>query len=84
MDKTYLKKNRLDNEYKFESQKALIFLSIGTISLISFITITLLQKLYVVSIIFSITIVLYASIFYYKTKSKMNRLLHEIENIKTV
>ncbi len=84
MDKTYLKKNRLDNEYKFESQKALIFLSIGTISLISFITVTLLQKFYIVSIIFSIIIILYASIFYYKTKSKMNRLLHEIENIKTV
>jgi len=44
MNKTELKKNRLDLEYKFESQKAIMFLTFGTITLLGFLTAELLQK----------------------------------------
>ena len=75
-------KNRLDNEYKFESQKALIFLSIDAVSVISFITVMIMQKLYLTVILLSLAIISYSITFYTKTKNKMDDILNKINNIK--
>ncbi len=76
-----LKKNRLDLEYKFESQKALIFLTFGTITLLGFLTTIIIQKFYILAIVLGFVILVSAIILYRRTKKKLNELLQRIEDL---
>ncbi|MBU3923411.1 MAG: hypothetical protein KJ592_00680 [Nanoarchaeota archaeon] len=82
MEKCDLIKNKLDMEYKFESQKALIFLTFGTISLLGFVIVMAIQELYDVAIIVSLIVILFATIYYDDSKNKMDKILDKIIKIK--
>ncbi|MFW6311070.1 MAG: hypothetical protein ACOC1K_02420 [Nanoarchaeota archaeon] len=81
MNKTELIKNKLDLEYKFESQKALIFLTFGTITLISFLASLLLQKQYSVAGVCGFIIIVISLIFYNITKKKLRNILSQIDEL---
>lgn len=81
MNKTDLKKNRLDLEYKFESQKAIIFLTLGTITLIGFLTAVIIQKYYVTATVLGFVIFISAIILYKRTKRILDGLLQQIEDL---
>ena len=81
MDAAEIRKNRLDLEYKFESQKAILFLTIGTITLIGFVGYMISQKLYTLATVIGANIFILSFLSYHKTKSKMNYILRNIEQI---
>ncbi len=81
MNKIDLKKNRLDLEYKFESQKAIIFLTLGTITLIGFLTAVIIQKHYIMATVLGFVIFISAIILYKRTKNILDGLLQQIENL---
>ncbi|HIH25964.1 hypothetical protein J4476_00505 [Candidatus Woesearchaeota archaeon] len=81
MEKILLKKNRLDMEYKFESQKAIILYTLGTITLITFLVTMIIQKYYLLGIIGFIIISISSRIFYIKIKNKLDDILNKIENL---
>ena len=81
MEKILLKKNRLDMEYKFESQKAIILYTLGTITLITFLVTMIIQKYYLLGIIGFIIISISSRIFYIKIKNKLDDILNKIKNL---
>ena len=81
MEKILLKKNRLDMEYKFESQKAIILYTLGTITLITFLVTMIIQKYYLLGIIGFIIISISSRIFYIKIKNKLDDIHNKIENL---
>jgi len=81
METADLRKNRLDLEYRFESQKALIFLTFGTITLLGFLTTIIIQKFYILAIELGFIVLVSAIILYTRTKKKLNQLLQKIEDL---
>jgi len=82
MEKIFLKKNRLDMEYKFESQKAIVCLTFGTIALLGFLGSMLLQQYYLIAGIMGFIVLSFSFIFYKITKKKLDGILIKIENLK--
>lgn len=82
MDKLSLKKNRLDIEYKFESQKAILFLTFGTITMLGFITGLIIQKYYMLAGISAFIISGISYYFYAKKQKKLNEILNNIEKLE--
>ena len=68
-------------EYKFESQKAIILYTLGTITLITFLVTMIIQKYYLLGIIGFIIISISSRIFYIKIKNKLDDILNKIENL---
>ncbi|HLC85903.1 MAG TPA: hypothetical protein VJG30_01290 [Candidatus Nanoarchaeia archaeon] len=81
MDKIELKKNRLDMEYTFEEQKAIILYTIGTITLITFLTAMIAQKYYIIASVGFLIILIISRIFYAKTRKRLYKILYDIENL---
>ena len=81
MDKNEFIKNRLDNEYKFESQKAIAFITFGTVTMLGLIVTLIINKLYVFAVSFGFLFTIIARALYMKTKKKMDKILNRIEDI---
>lgn len=81
MEKQELKKNRLDMEYKFEAQKANIYLTLGTITSLGFVGIMVAQKMLVFGMTLSSSVIFYAYLMYRQSKSRMDYILSQIEGL---
>ncbi len=81
MDKTELKKNKLDLEYKFESQKALLFLTVGTISLLGFVATMMSIGKYTITAILGFVILIISLVLYKRKEKKLKNLLKKIEKL---
>ncbi len=81
MNKKQLSKNRLDIEYKFESQKAILCLTVGTVILIGFLATMISQKQYVIAGVLGLIIFLISQFYYGKIKRKLNSILENIEKL---
>jgi len=81
MDKQTLKKNRLDLEYRFESQKAIVFLTFGTITLLGFLAAVIIQKHYIIATVVGFIVFVFAIILYRNTKRNLDTLFKKIENL---
>lgn len=81
MNKKEFRKNRLDIEYKFLAQQAIVYLTLSTVTVLGFMGYMIAQGL--LSVAFSIgsfTAVL-AGILFVGTKRKMDAILHEIDQL---
>ena len=76
-------KNSLDLEYKFESQRALIFLTAGSITLVGFVGAMLVQKRSDLALGLGFAIAMATWYAYGRTKSRMNKILQEIRRLST-
>ncbi|MBI1969419.1 hypothetical protein HYS48_01880 [Candidatus Woesearchaeota archaeon] len=81
MNEKEFKKNRLDIEYKFEAQKAHIYLTLGTITAVSFLGVMLVQKMVLLGVWTGIAIIGYASIMYRQSQKRMQEILQAIEQL---
>ena len=82
MDKTQLRKNRLDLEYHGEAQKANAFLILATTGCLAFFgTFIWLDKtkFFAIGIIITISVLGLAYAFYRKTNQRMKQILIEVE-----
>ena len=79
--KWQIKKNRLDLEYKSESQKSYIFLTFGTISVLGMLAAMVLQKQYLVGAVLTFLIFTAAMAFYRKTQKRMKKILNKIDKL---
>ena len=77
----YIKKNKLDLEYKFEAQKANIWLSLGTIAVIGFITSMIVQNQNIIAFSGGSLIAVIAYLNYRKSKLNISKILMELENL---
>ena len=82
MDKTELKKNRLDLQYSFELQKVNIFLGMVISGVLGFIgTFVWLRNYLWIGVLFTIIIITIGLGFYKKTIKNMTKILTQIENL---
>lgn len=72
-----LRKNRLDLEYKFESQKAIVCFTAMIITALGILGAMFVKGEYVIGISLSVFLFLYAGAFYRKIKKKMDSLFKE-------
>ncbi|MFH1211351.1 MAG: hypothetical protein V1659_00295 [Candidatus Woesearchaeota archaeon] len=81
MKKRELKKNRLDIEYKYESQKAILYLSFCTVSIIGFLGYMISRGLIAIGIPVAVALFFISFVFYKQTKKKMDTILSKIERL---
>ncbi len=79
--KKELQKNKIDLEFKAESQEANIFLTLLTITFIGFITAMFIKGDYVAGGVVGFFIFVIALVQYTKRKRKMRDLLNKIDEI---
>ena len=76
-----IQKNKIDMRYRAEMQKANIFLTLGTVTLIGFIAGMLISKNYLVGSVSSFIIFIISMILYKKSKNRMNEILNELDGL---
>lgn len=81
LSKQQLKKNSLDMRYKFLSQQANIWLTLGTITLLGFFTTMMIQKQYQIGFTLGGFIFLGSFFMYKSTKREMEKIIGEIEKL---
>lgn len=83
MDKSQLKKNRLDLEYHGESQKANAWLLLLTTGVLSFLGtfIWLEGRVFYYGCIIALIAFIIGGLFYFKCSQRMKQILEEIESI---
>ena len=79
--KREIKKNRLDLEFRSESQKSNIWLSLGTITSIGFFASMIIQKYYLLGSIMALAVFVVSMFLFRQTQARMRRVLTKIENL---
>ncbi len=82
MDRIVLKKNRLDLEYKFESQKAIVCFTAMTITVIGLLAAMVLKDQILLGFIIAIIFFTYSFLLYLWIIKRLKKILKKIERLK--
>lgn len=82
MDKKDLLKISLNNQYEFESKKAIGWFTFGTIALLGFLATMILHEEYFSAIVFGVLIIAFSFWQYDKKKDRVLEICTEIEKLK--
>ena len=81
MEEIYLKKNKLDKEFDFESKKAMGWFTLGTITFVGFLATMILQGEIIIGSVFGFLILVCAIFFFNRKQKSINLILEKIENL---
>jgi hypothetical protein len=81
MKKIDLKKNALDMEYKFESQKAMGWFTFGTVTWLGVVVALIINKSYELAGGLGFLIIIIATLAFRKRQKHLNKILKKIENL---
>lgn len=76
-----LEKNKIDMEYRFEAQKANIYLTLGTITVLGFIGALLIAGEKTLAIILGLGVFIAALILYFNAKRNLKEILKRLDKL---